>query len=203
MFEIISKGGFFIWPLLVCSVISLAVIIDRFFALRRGRREFAAFVKEFIPTLEKKGIKESIEFCRKSRVPLARIYEKGLEDYQSRMDKERTKQIMQEIAGLELPSLERGLKILSVIAHISPLLGFLGTVTGMINAFQTIQSATASGEPAGPGMLAGGIWEALITTAVGLIVAIPTYIAFAYFSNVVDKMTNDMERHSREMLEKL
>lgn len=203
MIELISKGGIFIWPLLACSIISLAVIIERFILLRKARRQTQEFITYFKPILEKKGIKEALDFTNNPALPLARIYNKGLTDYQKRMDKERLKQIMDETAGVELPVLEKNLRILSVIAHIAPLLGFLGTVTGMINAFKNVETLTRRGEPIGPGNLAGGIWEALITTAVGLGIAIPTYLAYTYFSNFVESLTTEMERNSRDIIDTL
>jgi biopolymer transport protein ExbB len=203
MWTIFNKGGMVMWPLLLCSIIALAVIIERFITLRKARRKFELFTQKFNPIVQKKGIPEAINCCMEFTTPLARIYQKGLNEYQNEANKERTKKAMDESAAVELPMLDKNLKILTIIVYIAPLLGFLGTVTGMIKAFQQIQLLSSHGEPVSPGNLAGGIWEALITTAVGLIIAIPTYLAYAYFNNYVENLITEMEKYSREMLEQL
>lgn len=211
MWEFISKGGFLIYPLLLCSIVSLAVIIERFISLRKFYRSLNLFLDQFNRSLAEKNFSEALKLCETSKSLLARIYQRGLNTYQSQsrtetdadINKETVRQTMQEIATLELPLLDKNLKILSNIAHIAPLLGFLGTVVGMIKAFKDIQNLAALGEAIGPGSLAGGIWEALITTAIGLSIAIPTYLAHSYFSNYVDKLINHMEKNTSEMLEKL
>ena len=99
-----------------------------------------------------------------------------------------------------MPRLEKHIGLLSTIAHISPLLGLLGTVTGMVRAFQVIQEKTASFNPVSPGDLAGGIWEALLTTVAGLIVAIPTVVVYNYLVNRVDEFVVEMERSATEVI---
>lgn len=204
MWKFISQGGFFIYPLLLCSIVSLAIIIERFISLKRFYRELNLFLAQFNQSLEQKNFSEGLKLCESSKLLIARIYQKGLTVYQSQtQDKEIIRQAMQETAMLELPQLDKNLKTLSTIAHIAPLLGFLGTVVGMIKAFQEIQNLAALGEAIGPGSLAGGIWEALITTAIGLSIAIPTYLAYSYFSSYVDKLVNQMEKNTSAMMERL
>jgi biopolymer transport protein ExbB len=203
MFEVFSRGGFMMWPLLLSSIIAVAVILERFISLRKSRNRFELFIRQFNPILAKKEISDAIDCCRKFTTPLARIYQKGLSEYQAEPSKEQIKKVMDETASLELPILEKNLKVLSVIAHIAPLLGFLGTVTGMIKAFQKIEQLSSQGEAVSPGHLAGGIWEALITTAAGLLIAIPTYLAYSYFSNYADKLTTEMEKHALETIDSL
>ena len=203
MWEIISRGGFFIYPLILCSIISVALIIERFISLRQARRQYNTFIKDFNQCLAGNGVDEAIEYCKVNETPIARIYERGLETQRVNPDMNSIKQAMQETAQSELPALNKNLKTLSIIAHIAPLLGFLGTVTGMIKAFQTVEQLSQRGEAVGPGHLAGGIWEALITTAVGLVIAIPTYIAHSYFTGKTDNLTTEMEKSSLEMLQTL
>jgi biopolymer transport protein ExbB len=100
----------------------------------------------------------------------------------------------------EVPRLEKNLNALATIAHISPLLGLLGTVTGMLRCFQIIQQKATTLNPVNPGDLAGGIWEALITTVAGLIVAIPTYVAYNYLVNQADNLVLDMETAATELI---
>jgi len=203
MWEIISQGGVCIYPLIACSIISLAVIIERFISLCRARRLYSEFINGFNRRLNENDMAEVIKYCQKISTPLAPIYESGLTAHLAHQDENHIRQAMQEKAQSELPVLDKNLKVLSVIAHISPLLGFLGTVTGMIKAFQKVEELSGRGEAVGPGHLAGGIWEALITTAVGLVIAIPTYLAHSYFTAQVDKLTSQMEKNSLELLEKI
>ncbi len=101
----------------------------------------------------------------------------------------------------EIPRLEKNIPVLSTIAYIAPLLGLLGTVTGMAKCFQTIQAKAAAAAPLGLGDLAGGIWEALVATIVGLLVAIPAAIAYNYFTTRVGRFISEMERSSAEVVE--
>lgn len=206
MWSFLAKGSFFIYPLLVCSVVSFALIIERFISLTRTRRFLSGFIPRLKKTVENGSIKDAVDLCSKhSKVPLTNIYKRGLVTYrQQKYDKpstnltrkEEIKQALQESANVELPVLEKNLGTLSTIAYITPLLGFLGTVTGMIRAFQRVQELASTGQAVGPGDLAGGIWEALITTAVGLSIAIPTYLAYAYFKNYSGKIIEEIERNA-------
>ncbi|MDD5436012.1 MAG: MotA/TolQ/ExbB proton channel family protein, partial [Candidatus Omnitrophica bacterium] len=101
---------------------------------------------------------------------------------------------------LEIPRLEKHLPILATIAHIAPLLGLLGTVTGMIKSFQVIQAKAMALTPVNPGDLAGGIWEALLATVAGLAVAIPTYVAYNYLTSQIDNLIFDMERSATDLV---
>ena len=108
--------------------------------------------------------------------------------------------VVEEAAQLEIPRLEKHLPVLATIAHIAPLLGLLGTVTGMIRSFQVIQMKALALAPVNPGDLAGGIWEALLATVAGLAVAIPTYVAYNYLTSQVDNLVYDMERSATDLV---
>lgn len=224
MWEYIGKGGVFIYPLVFCSILALGIIIERFITLRRTREKVGGLINRLneaigLDPTESTGhevvdskINNAIRICENAGTNLANIYKSGLLAIQQErknptqtepFDKEKVKNAFQESAGLELPSLEKNLGILSTIAHIAPLLGFLGTVAGMIRAFQEIQRLAAGGEAIGPGDLAGGIWEALITTAVGLVIAIPTYVAYSCFKGYTAKIVEKMERGAVEMVDSL
>jgi len=106
-----------------------------------------------------------------------------------------------EEAGLyEVPRLEKNMPALATVAHITPLLGLLGTVLGMVRCFQVIQDKATSLNPVSPGDLAGGIWQALLTTVAGLSVAIPTYVAYNYLINKVDGFVLDMEKSATDLI---
>lgn len=200
MWSFLTKGGIFIYPLLACSVVALAIIIERFISLHKIKRNLNSFLCLLAETIKGKSMNEALKVCQQTNLSLARIYHKGISGVIDKLPRDKVRQIFQESSAVELPGLEKGLGILSVIAQVSPLIGFLGTVSGMIRAFQEIQKLAAVGQAIGPGDLAGGIWEALITTVVGLVIAIPAYIMLAYFRSVVAKLTMEMERLAIEIV---
>ena len=110
---------------------------------------------------------------------------------------------MEEAALSEVPKLEKNLNLLATLAHVSPLIGLLGTVTGMVQAFQVIQEKATALNPVSPGDLAGGIWEALLTTVGGLSVAIPAIVAYNFLVTKVDNMIINMERAATELVQVL
>jgi biopolymer transport protein ExbB len=114
--------------------------------------------------------------------------------------REEIKETMEDVSLFEIPKLERRLNALATIAHVTPLLGLLGTVTGMTGSFHTIQVRSTSLNPVTPGDLAGSIWEALLTTVAGLIVAIPTFVAYNYCVSQVNSHVLEMERAATELL---
>ncbi|MBI4712793.1 MAG: MotA/TolQ/ExbB proton channel family protein [Planctomycetes bacterium] len=200
MWSFLTKGGVFIYPLLACSVVALAIIIERLISLHKIKRNLNDFLCLLGQTIKGKSMNEALKVCEISTLSLARIYHKGISGVIDKLPRDKVRQIFQESSAVELPWLEKGWGILSVIAQVSPLIGFLGTVSGMIRAFQEIQKLAAVGQAIGPGDLAGGIWEALITTVVGLVIAIPAYIMLAYFRSVVGNLTLEMERLAIEIV---
>lgn len=189
-------GGPVMWPLLALSIIALAFIIERFFALRRARinvNEFLAKIRKAL--IVNHSVREAIKICEQYRGPVASIMKAGLLKYgQPKEDIEKT---IENAALYEMGRLERGLVVLATVANIAPLLGFLGTVTGMINAFDALMEAGLTN----PGLVAGGISEALITTAAGLIVAIPVQMAYNYFMTRINRFVRDIETATNMLLE--
>jgi biopolymer transport protein ExbB len=188
LFEIFLKGGIIMWFILIASIIGLSVVIDRYIVLRKAKTNVPAFMVRIRGFLKKKDISSAISYCMEEKSPVANIVRKGLKKY--RLGHERVKEAIENAGTQEITKLEKGLSILASVSGIAPLLGFLGTVTGMITAFMTIQDLQGS---ANPSDLAGGIWEALLTTAFGLIVGIPAYAFYNYFLNRVKKLVGDME----------
>ncbi len=197
MLNMIQKGGPVMYPITLCSILSLAIIIERLYHLYTAKIDTKKFMSSILNTLKRNRIMEAIDLCDKTPGPIARILKAGM------LKHDRTRQEIREAiedAGLhEVPRLERNLGALATIAHISPLLGLLGTVTGMVRCFQVIQQKATTLNPVSPGDLAGGIWEALITTVAGLIVAIPTYVAYNYLISQVDNLVLDMETSATEL----
>ncbi len=195
MLELIKSGGFLIWPLLLCSIISLAIIAERFWSLQTKRIISTNLVIK-VWEWNKKGVLDArhIEDLRKDS-PLGKVLAAGLVN--RKHDREVMKESIEEVGHHVAHDLERFLNTLGTIASISPLLGLLGTVVGMIKVFAVI-TAQGVGDPS---VLAEGISEALITTAVGLTVAIPSLMFYRYFRGRVDELVVTMEQEALKMVE--
>lgn len=196
LFEIFLKGGFIMWLILATSIVGLAVVIDRFLVLRKARINVPAFMVRIRGFIKKKDISGAISYCMEEKSPVANIVRKGLKKYKFGHD--RVKEAIENAGSQEISKLEKGLTILATVSGIAPLLGFLGTVTGMIQAFMTIQDLAGA---ANPSDLAGGIWEALITTAFGLIVGIPALAFYNYFLSAVKRLVGEMETVANDVVD--
>lgn len=198
MWDLIQKGGPVMYLIMILSVISLGIIIERIYSLNRARIDSQKFMDDIINFLKHNKVIESIEMCNKTPGPIAHIIKAGILKHDR--SKPEIKEAIDEAAQLEIPRMEKHLPILATIAHIAPLLGLIGTVSGMIKAFQVIQNKAATMTPVNPGDLAGGIWESLLATLAGLLVAIPTYVAYNYLVNQVDSLAYDMERSATDLV---
>ncbi len=197
MFEIIRAGGWLMYPILLCSVAALGIIVERFWTLQRQRvlpKGLVAQVWAWIKAgkLDKKHL-ESL----RAGSPLGRILAAGLLNRNS--SREVMKESVEEVGGQVVHELECCLNMLGTIASISPLLGLLGTVFGMIEVFAVI-SVEGVGNA---GALASGISQALITTAAGLCVAIPSLLFYRYFRGRVDELVVAMEQEALKMIDVL
>ena len=198
MWELINKGGPMMYLIVLASILALGVVIERIYALNKARIDADKFMDGILGVLKRNKIIEAVEMCNKTPGPVAHIIKAGiLKHDRSRPE---IKEAVEEAAELEIPRLEKHLPILATIAHITPLLGLLGTVTGMIRSFQIIQAKAASMVPVNPGDLAGGIWEALLATVAGLSVAIPAYVAYNYLTSQVDGFVYDMEKSAMDLV---
>jgi len=184
------------WPILLCSIIGLTVIIDRYIVLRKTKINIPAFMVRIRGLIKKKDISGAISHCMEEKSPVANIVRKGLKKY--KLGHERVKEAIENAGSQEISKLEKGLPILATVAGIAPLLGFLGTVTGMIQAFMTIEDLAGA---ANPSDLAGGIWEALVTTAFGLMVGIPALAFYNYFLSAVKKTVGEMETVANDVID--
>jgi len=200
-FDIMHKGGPLMWGIFICSVISVAVFVERMWHLHRARIDTQRFVEGIMTILKRNKIMEAVEICEHTPGPIAYILKAGIMKH----DRPRSeiREVIEDAASHEIPRLEKNLGIMATIAHVSPLIGLLGTVTGMIKAFQTIEQKSVVGSPVMPGQLAGGIWEALITTAAGLGLAILTYVAYNYFVSWVNGFIVDMEKSATHLVDVL
>lgn len=198
MWDIVQKGGPMMYLIILSSILAFGVVIDRIYNLYKARIDADKFMDDITAVLKRNKIIESIEMCNKTPGPIAHIVKAGILKHDR--SKPEIREAVEEAAQLEIPRLEKHLPILATIAHIAPLLGLLGTVTGMIKSFQVIQMKALALAPVNPGDLAGGIWEALLATVAGLAVAIPTYVAYNYLTSQVDNLVYDMERSATDLV---
>lgn len=196
--EVIKLGGPIMWPILLCSLFALGIVIEKFVYFSLVKTNVSHLKAKVFGLIKNNKIKEAIQACDASPSPVAKIFKAGILKFGS--SREEIKESMEEASSFEIPKLEVRLGALATIAHISPLLGLLGTVTGMTTAFHTIQVRAASLSPVTPGDLAGGISEALLTTVAGLMVAIPTFVAYNYCVSRVNGFILDMERGATELV---
>ncbi len=197
MLDLVVKGGPVMYPIILCSIIAMAIVIERAYHLYRAKIDTRKFMDEIANVLRRNKIMEAIEICDKTPGPIAHILRAGILKHDR--PKQEIKEAIEEAGLYEVPRMEKNLTALATIAHISPLLGLLGTVVGMVGCFQVIQQKSTSLNPVSPGDLAGGIWAALITTVAGLAVAIPVYVAYNYLVSRVNHLVIDMERSATDL----
>jgi|SRR5690606_7157607 len=189
--------GFMRWPLAICLAIGVVVIIVKFISLTGKTAKTRRVIKDVDELLTQRRIREAIELTRETDTPAAKILYAGLERHEEGAD--RVMKAIENQGLIELSKLEKGLVVLATLTNVAPLLGFLGTVIGMIIAFQSIEAA---GEVEAT-LVAGGIKVALLTTAIGLIIAIPVSIGHNYFVARIDALVIDMEESAQKMVDTL
>lgn len=193
--ELYWTGGVFMHPILLCSIIGLAIIIERLFFFAKARTNTGRLMNELLRVLHDEGFDNAQRMLHGTRGPIAAVLHSGLA--RAKQGPEAVEKAITTAASIETALLERGLIWLATVANIAPLLGFLGTVSGMIHAFEAIAAA----EEVSARLVATGIYEALITTAAGLIVAIPVQTAHNYFVSRIDKFVIDMEESGAELID--
>ena len=198
LWQLFQRGGPVMYPIFFCSIIALAVVIDRVYHLRRAKVDTEKFMEEVSSRLKRNRIVEAIDMCEQTPGPIASILKAGLLKHDR--SRQEVREAVEDAALYEVPRLEKFLNILATVTHVSPLLGLLGTVTGMVGAFQIIEEKAGSLAPVNPGDLAAGIWEALLTTVFGLCVAIPALIAYNWLTTWVNRFVLDMERSATELV---
>lgn len=197
MWEIIQSGGILMWPLILCSVLALAITAERFWTLRRNQIAPADLLSRVWGWMKNDQLNASrLKELRESS-PLGRVLTAGL--INARHGRDLMKESIQEAASVEVHYMERYLNALGTIAGVSPLIGLLGTVFGMIEVFnQIVLQGTGNA-----GAFAGGISEALVTTAAGLMVAIPALVAHRILTRRVDEIVVFMEQEATKLVDVL
>ncbi len=201
LWQVFMAGGPLMWPILLCSVVAAAVIIEKILYLQKVQINVRDFLNKILERMKHNQVKDALEICDKTVSPISNLMKAGILKYDR--PKAQITEAIVDASLHEVPILEKNLSILATLAHISPLLGLLGTVTGMITCFQVIQAKSAAFQPVYPGDLAGGIWKALLTTVAGLMVAIPSFVAYNYLVNRVNTFIREMEKASSELVNSL
>lgn len=193
--DFFDKGGNFMWPLLFLAILGLAVILERIFTLQRAHTNTRRLMAAIVTSLKASGIEEAQDICMHTRGPIAAILHAGL----AKVSKgpAAVEKAIENSGAIEMAFLQRGLPVLSTVANVAPLLGFLGTVAGMIHAFEAIAEA----EQVSAKVVASGISEALITTMTGLVIAIPVQAMYNFFVAQIDRFVLEMEETSVELLD--
>jgi biopolymer transport protein ExbB len=197
MVELFIKGGPFMWPLLFSLIVGIAVAFVKFWTLTRASINTRKFLAKIKGALSTGGVDAATEICVNTRGPVASIFHAGL--LRAGRGVEHVEKAIEGAATIEMAFLERGMVWLATVANIAPLLGFLGTVSGMIKAFEAIALAG----DIEPSLVASGISEALITTASGLAIAIPIQALHNFFVSRIDKLIIEMEESSSDLVDTL
>ncbi|MBE3577451.1 MAG: MotA/TolQ/ExbB proton channel family protein [Limnochordales bacterium] len=195
MLDIFVKGGPVMYALLACSIVSVAVIIERFWYLWRQRQPADELFEEVRETLAEGKVLEALQLAQQSDHPVANMLAEAIAHYDE--GQEAIKESVERVGQEQVALLERGLPALDTIVTIAPLLGLLGTVTGIIKAFNVLGALQGVDDPFA---LSVGIAEALITTATGLTIAIPTLVFHRFLSSMVDGIVAQMNEKAEEIL---
>lgn len=195
LFEIVQKGGPLMWLLFLLSVIAVAIITERIIFLRRNGAPIDAFLNGISNLLRQGRYSEALLRCDEGYGPAIRVAQAAI--LKRHLPKDELREVVREIAQMQMPRLEAKLNFLAAIGHLAPLIGFLGTVVGMIGAFMRIEEVSGIVVVSD---LSQNIWEALIVTAGGLTVAIPCYAAYHFLTARVGAIVTDMERCGMEIV---
>ena len=185
-------------PIILGSIVGLAIVLERFWVFRQTMKvNTFEFVEKIFRLIKAGKIKGALELCNQySSYPIAVVFKIGIERWN--LPTARLEKILEQVGNNQVQKLERFLSALVSIIGIEPLLGFLGTITGLIRAFMAWEKAGANVTVS---VLAAGIYEAMITTAAGLIIAIPLYLCYNYFINRIKYLSSDLTNHCVQLLE--
>lgn len=198
MFELSLKGGLIMIPLLLLSIVAIYVFIERVLVIRKAAKEDTSFMDRIKDYIHDGQIDSAMNLCKKVNTPYSRLIEKGI----TRLGRPMNDVLVaiENAGNLEVAKLEKGFPLLATTAAGAPMLGFLGTVTGMVRAFFDMSTA---GNNADISLLSGGIYEALVTTVAGLIVGIIALFGYNYLVARVDGVVNNMEAKTMEFMDLL
>lgn len=195
MLDLISKGGALVWVLLGCFGLALAIFAERISYYHRAGMNVGEFLAGLASLIRRKNYAEALQECVATRVPAGRVLHAALLRHHA--TREQLKDIVQEAGQLEVPRLERYLSVLHGIAHAAPLIGLLGTILGLMNTFTRLNNENGYVTPAD---VANGVFLALITSALGLVVAIPSYLFYSFLAAKARHLMHDLERAGIEIV---
>ena len=198
LLSVLAKGGWLMIFIGIFSLIALGIFLERLIVLRKAKINLNAFLMKIRQYITKQDYDNALFLCSQTPGPISNVLEKGIR--LRNQTREEIKDAIESAAKGEIYKLEKGFATLATISGVAPLTGFLGTVTGMIQAFMRIQEL---GGNVNATVLAGGIWEALITTAAGLLVGILTLLAYNYLVTKVKRLVVELEVGSTNLLELL
>ena len=191
LWQLFKGGGWLMWVLLLLGCVTIFIFVERFVAITRARRLDINFMKSIRAYVVDGRVKEAIAFCRKANTPIARMVEKGLERLGRPMSD--VQSAIENVANLEVSKLENGLPFLATIAGGAPMIGFLGTVIGMVKTFMDL---SAAGGTVNMELLSQGMYVAMVTTVGGLLVGIPAYFGYNFLVARIEKLVFRMESNS-------
>ena len=197
MFQLFNDGGWAMWPIAFLLVFGVAIALERLYTLSQAAIDAAGFFEQLEHTMRSGGVKQAAQLCSETRGPVASVLHTGLLRMHRGVDN--VEKAIENAGAVQMAFLERGMVWLSTVANLAPMVGFLGTVSGMIGAFQAIKVAG----DVEPSLVAGGISEALITTAAGLVVGIIIQFCYNFFSSRIDKIIADMQEHTAGFIDVL
>ena len=197
LIQLFQDGGWAMYPLLVLLIFGIAVAIERGYTLTRAGIDAEEFFRELEDRLKAAGPKQAAELCAGTRGPVASVIHAGLLRLHRGID--HVEKAIENAGAVEMAFLEKGMVWLSTIANLAPMIGFLGTVSGMIKSFRAIKEMG----DVDPSSVAGGISEALITTACGLIVGILIQFCHNFFASRIDAIVADMQQRTAEFVDVL
>jgi biopolymer transport protein ExbB len=198
LFHLMQRGGPLMFVLFICSVVALGVVLERMIYYKRCRMNVNEFLAGVLALVRRQSYLEAIARCEEGHGPIVSVVRTAI--YKRHLPAAELREVVREIAQLEIPQLEANISLLGTIGYVAPLLGLLGTVTGMIEAFVQINRTSGTASVAD---LSQGIYTALITTAAGLVVAIPCYLSHNFLVAQVHGIVADMERAGIETIHTL
>lgn len=196
LLEMAMNGGWIMIPLLLLSISAVYIFVERVTFIRNASKQDPEFMDKIKDYIYEEKYDAALNLCKSNNTPTARMIEKGIQRLGRPMSD--VSVAIENVGNLEVSKLEKGLSILATIAGGAPMIGFLGTVAGMIEAFFNMANA---GNNIDVQNLAGGIYTAMVTTLAGLVVGIIGYFAYNYLTTLVDKVVRDMEAHSIEFMD--
>ena len=192
LWQLFNSGGWLMWVLLLLGGVTIFIFVERFLVIRKASKGMnMGFMNRIRDAISDGNIRAAIDMCRRSDTPIARMVEKGIERLGRPMAD--VQSAIENVANLEVSRLENGLPFLATIAGGAPMIGFLGTVLGMV---QTFMDMSAAGGTVDMALLSGGMYVAMITTVGGLIVGIPAYFGYNYLVAEIEKLVFRMEANS-------